>query len=223
MGINIIDNKIKVLIVDDHALVRAGFSRLLDDVAEVEVVGELEDGQQLLNQFNELKPDVVLLDLFMPVMGGMEALGKLMRTNPEAKVIILSMCDSEPYPTQMLQAGAVGYFSKNCRVAELVSAIKQVAAEEIVTDKVLSSDIAKKLALKQVTKEPDPLATLTDREFQVFSFLADGKSVNDISKLLFLSPKTVGTHRTNLMNKLMTKSTVDLTKMAIRYGVVAAH
>ena len=215
--------KTKVLIVDDHQLVRKGFASLLNNIAEIEVVGELENGQQLLDQYRTLKPDVVLLDLFMPVVGGMEALKKLLRIDSNAKAIVLTMCDSEPYPTQMLQAGAVGYFTKNCELEELAIAILKVPSQGKTTEKLLSSDLARKLALKQVYNEPEPITTLTNRELQVFSYLADGKTVNDISEILHLSSKTVGTHRTNVMSKLHTKSVVDLAKIASRYGVSANY
>lgn len=201
-----------VIIVDDHALIRSGIRRLLEDEADIEVVAELENGAQLLDQYEKLNPDIVLLDLFMPEMGGIEAMKRLLRQDAKSKIIIVTMCDTEPYPNQLLQLGAMGYLSKNSIVAELVTAIKQIASGS--KKKVISADLAKKLVVNTFNIDKSGIESLTKREFEIFSYLVDGKSPSDISQTLFISPKTVGVHRSNIMRKLNADSSADLFRLA---------
>ncbi len=210
---------IGVLIVDDHAIVRRGFRRLLEDSHDIRVVGEAADGEEALKVYPEVGPDVVVLDVSMPEgMGGLETAERLISRDPSARILVLSAHEEEPYPSRLMQAGARGYLSKRCAPAELADAVRAVVRGE----KYLGAEIARKLAIGRVMGQADILDALSGREFEVFRLLAECKSVREIADCLCLSPKTIETHRANVMKKLDIDSTAALVHLAIRHGIVQA-
>lgn len=208
---------IKVLLVDDHELVRVGISRLLSDIPGITVVGETSSGEEAIKFVKEKHPDVVLMDVKMPGIGGLEATRKMLRTNPEVKVIALTIYDGEPFPSKLLQAGAKGYLTKGAALEEMVAAIRAVHSGK----RYLGPDIAQQLAFKTLEEKDKPLFDqLSDREMQVLLMITSGQKVQDIAVKLCLSTKTINTYRYRLFEKLNVGSDVELTHIAIRYGIV---
>lgn len=209
---------INVLLVDDHYIVRAGISRLLEDVSGITVIAEASSGEEAIKLLSkEIKPDVVLMDVKMPGIGGLEATKKMLRINPELKIIALTVCGEEPLPSKFLQIGAVGYLTKGADLEQMVTAIRAVHTGK----RFLGPDIAQQLALKTVSDaEGSPLDLLSERELQVMMMIVEGKKVQDISDKLCLSPKTVNSYRYRLFDKLNVTSDVELTLLAIRYGIL---
>lgn len=208
---------INVLIVDDHDLVRLGIQKLLSTVSDIKVVGEAESGEIAVRLVRELKPDVVLMDLKMPGIGGLEATHKLLRVNPGIKVIVVTSCDEEPFPYRLVRAGAAGYVTKNANIEELVGAIRKVYAGQAY----ITPEIAQKMALRQVSDAAkSPFAELSERELQVMWMITHGNRVQEIASKLCLSPKTVNTYRYRLFEKLNVKNDVELTHLALRYGML---
>jgi two-component system invasion response regulator UvrY len=208
---------INVLVVDDHELVRAGISRLLMDVPGIRVVGALSSGEEAIKFVKEKHPHVVLMDVKMPGIGGLEATRKMLRTDPVVKVIALTVCEGEPFPSKLLQAGAKGYLTKGAALDEIVQAIKAVHAGK----RYLGPEIAQQLAFKTLEDKEKPLFdSLSDREMQVLLMITSGQKVQEISEKLCLSPKTVNTYRYRLFDKLNVSSDVELTHLAIRHRIV---
>lgn len=208
---------IKVMIVDDHELIRSGISRLLADEDKITVVAEADSGEDAVAQARELRPDVVLMDANMPGIGGLEATRRLVRYDPDIKVVAVTVHGDEPYPTRFMQAGAAGYVTKDAGIEEMIIAIRQVASGK----RYLAPDIAQQMALKAVNpEEGSPFDDLSDREMQVMLMITRGQKVQDISEQLFLSPKTVNSYRYRLFEKLKIENDVELTHMAIRHGVI---
>mgnify|MGYP001077610835 CR=1 FL=1 len=211
---------IRVLVVDDHDLVRAGITRMLDDVSGIQVVGEAATGEEAVKKARELKPDVILMDIKMPGIGGLEATRKLMRSNPDLKIIAVTACEEEPFPTRLLQAGAAGYLTKGSALSDMVQAIRQVFAGQ----RYISASVAQQLALKAFQREPVncPFDLLSEREIQIALMIANCNKVQGISDKLFLSPKTVNTYRYRIFEKLSISSDVELALLAVRHGMVDA-
>ncbi len=208
---------INILLVDDHYIVRAGISRLLEDVNGVSVIAEASSGEEAIKLAKEKKPDVILMDVKMPGIGGFEATKKILRANPEIKIIALTICGEEPFPSKFLQIGAVGYLTKGSDLEQMVTAIRAVHTGK----RFLGPDIAQQLALKTVTdSDGTPFEILSERELQVMMMIVEGKKVQDISDKLCLSPKTVNSYRYRLFDKLNVASDVELTLLAIRYGIL---
>ncbi len=209
---------IKLLLVDDHDLVRTAIARTLSDSSDLNVVGEASSGEQAYNMVRELLPDVVLMDIRMPGIGGLEATRKIKQRFPEVKILALSACDEEPFPTRLLQAGASGYLTKGVCIEETIRAIRQVAAGH----HYLSSDIAQQMALKTYDKkQPDnPFDQLSEREMQISLMIASGQKIQVISDLLCVSPKTVNTHRYRIFSKLNIENDVVLALLAVRHNLV---
>lgn len=211
---------IKVLLVDDHELVRIGIKRLLQDVNGIKVIGEASNGEEGIRIAKELIPDVVLMDVQMPGIGGLEATRKMIRNNVDIKVLALTVFDDEPYPSRLLQAGAVGYITKGCDAEEMIRAIRTVHSGQ----RYISTEIAQQLALKRFVKaEASPLDVLSERELQIMIMITSGQKVQDISDKLCLSPKTVNSYRYRIFEKLNLESDVELTLLAIRLGLVEGH
>ncbi len=211
---------IKILLVDDHELVRLGIKRLLQDVPGLKVVGEASTGEEAIRLAKETIPDVVLMDVQMPGIGGLEATRKMVRHNPDIKVLALTIYGDEPYPSRLLQAGAVGYITKGCAAEEMIRAIRTINSGQ----RYISSDIAQQLALKRFTKaENSPLDILSERELQIMLMITSGQKVQDISNKLCLSPKTVNSYRYRVFEKLGIHSDVELTLLSIRLGLVEGH
>ncbi|NBN92693.1 MAG: DNA-binding response regulator [Betaproteobacteria bacterium] len=190
--------KIRVILTDDHAVVRMGFRLLLQGTHDIEVVGEAETGEDAVKRFVELRPDVLVMDLSMPGMGGLEAVTRVLAKDPAARILILSAHEDTIHPKRVLKAGAVGYLSKRSAAEELIQAIRQVAGGKMY----MEAAIAQQMAVEQISGDKSPVDILSAREFEVFLALAKGQSVNDIADVLHLSPRTVGTHLYNIKQKL---------------------
>lgn len=211
---------IRVLVVDDHDLVRTGITRMLADIEGIVVVGQAESGEESILKTRELKPDVILMDVKMPGIGGLEATRKLIRSNPDVKVVAVTACEEDPFPTRLLQAGASGYLTKGAALDEMVQAIRMVFAGQ----RYISPQIAQQLALKsfQPQSSNSPFDLLSEREIQIALMIAGCQKVQSISDKLCLSPKTVNTYRYRIFEKLAITSDVELALLAVRHGMVDA-
>lgn len=208
---------ITVLLTDDHALVRTGIRRLLEDTGKVSIVGEAENGEESLIKTQELKPDVVLMDVNMPGIGGVEACRRILQRNPKQKIIVLTIHSEQTFPKRLLEIGAKGYLTKECGVDEMVEAIKLVDAGGAY----IAPSIAQQLALSLLPgNEDNPIDKLSRREFQVMLMISHGLSNAEISEKLCLSPKTISTYRLRLLEKLGAHNEVDLLKIAVVQGMV---
>ncbi|MCX7116702.1 MAG: UvrY/SirA/GacA family response regulator transcription factor [Legionellales bacterium] len=208
---------IRVLIVDDHALVRMGIRRLLDDLPDVEVVAEAENGEMALVMVKSHKPDVVLLDMKMPGIDGWEVTRRLKKTSPQVKVIAVTALSNEPLPTRVLQLGAMGYLTKGSGLEEMASAIRKVVQGE----KYLSAEIAQKMAISSLEAVVDsPFDLLSEREMQTMFMITRGMNVPDIADRLFLSAKTVNGYRYRMFEKLGISNDVELTYLALKHRII---
>lgn len=208
---------LRVMLVDDHALVRMGFRMLLAD-AQIEVVAEADTGEQACADYAQARPDVVVMDLSMPGMGGLEALRRLLAQDPKARVLVLSAHEDTAHPRRALKAGALGYLGKRSAPDALIAAVTAVAAGRPYVDPAT----AQALALATVTGETSPAEGLSEREFSVFVQLARGLSVAQIAENLKLSPSTVGTHLYHVKQKLGASNQSELTLVALRWGLIEA-
>lgn len=207
----------KVMLVDDHDLVRTGIKRLLEDHPNIDIVGEAVSGEEALEQVTEYDPDVVLMDINMPGIGGLEATRKLLQRKPQLKIIVVTMHNDDLFPQRFLKAGALGYVTKGAKVEEMLQAIRVVMGNK----RYLSPEIAQQLALSQVGEEAtSPFESLSEREMQVLLMMMDGQSIGAISEKLCLSPKTVSTYRTRLYAKLGVQNDIELARLALVHGVV---
>ncbi|WP_405121058.1 UvrY/SirA/GacA family response regulator transcription factor [Pseudomonas leptonychotis] len=211
---------IRVLVVDDHDLVRTGITRMLADIDGLHVVGQAESGEESLKKARELKPDVVLMDIKMPGIGGLEATRKLIRSHPDLKVVAVTACEEDPFPTRLLQAGAAGYLTKGAALEEMVQAIRMVFSGQ----RYISPQIAQQLALKsfQPQSSNSPFDLLSEREIQTALMITGCQKVQAISDKLCLSPKTVNTYRYRIFEKLSITSDVELALLAVRHGMIDA-
>ena len=211
---------IKVLVVDDHDLVRTGITRMLADIDGLQVIGQADSGEEALKKVREIKPDVVLMDVKMPGIGGLEATRKLLRSHPDLKVVAVTACEDDLFPTRLLQAGAAGYLTKGAALEEMVQAIRMAFAGQ----RYLSPQIAQQLALKsfQPNSGGSPFDLLSEREIQIALMIANCQKVQTISDKLCLSPKTVNTYRYRIFEKLSITSDVELALLAVRHGMVDA-
>jgi len=208
---------INVFLVDDHELVRTGIKRLLEDVRGIKVVGEAESGENAVQWCRNNDTDIVLMDMNMPGIGGIEATRRILRLNPDVKVIVISIHGEEPYPTKVMQAGAAGYLTKGAAPMEMINAIRQVKSGQ----RYLSPEIAQQMALSKFKpSEDNPFQALSERELQIMMMITSGQRVNDISEQLSLSPKTVNSYRYRLFSKLEVSGDVELTHLAIRHGIL---
>lgn len=210
--------KTTILLVDDHELVRAGFRRLLEDNEQFEVVAEAGTGEQAVQDYAKYKPDAVVMDISMPGIGGIGAIERIIARDSEARILVLSVHEDSIFTTRALQAGAKGFIPKRSAPEEMIKAIAQVAQGKMAID----PEIAQQIAMQKLTGSDNILEVLSQREFEVFRLLAEGRSVNDIAEVLSLSPKTVGTHHTNIKQKLEVSNSAELARLAIRSGVLEA-
>ena len=211
---------IRILLVEDHALVRAGIRALLQRLPGVVVVGESPNGRDALEQVAQLFPDVVLMDIAMPELNGLEATSRLTHLHPRVKVIILSMHAAGEYVGQALTAGAAGYVLKDAGPRELELAIRAVARGEFFLSPRVSRDVVDGYVHGKGARPDDPLARLTSRQREVLQLMAEGRSTKEIAHLLGLSPKTIETHRSQLMERLNIHDVAGLVRLAIRTGLV---
>lgn len=208
---------IKVLVVDDHDLVRMGISRMLADDPEIEVIGEADSGEAAIRMVKALGPDVVLLDVNMPNIGGVEATKRLRQFNDKVKILAVSSVSSQPYPSMLLKAGVNGYITKGTPLAEMIKAIKKVYHGS----KYFSSDVAEQLADMLLTdNEESPFDRLSEREKQVAMMVVNCQSPQQIADQLFVSVKTVNTYRYRIFEKVGVDSDVKLTHLAMRHGLI---
>jgi len=208
---------ITVLLVDDHDLVRAGIRRLLADVPEIEVIDEASNGEDAVKIAKEKRPQVVLMDVKMPGIGGLEATRKMVRNDPNIKIIALTIYGSEPFPSKLLQAGACGYLTKGALLEQMVMAIKTVHAGK----RYLGPEIAQQLAFKSLSDaEKSPFELLSERELQVMIMITSGQNVQEIADKLHVSPKTINSYRYRIYEKLGVESDVELTLLAMRHGIL---
>ena len=209
-------NKISVILADDHAVVRMGFRLLLQDTKDITVAGEAESGEEVLKLLNTLTADVIVMDLSMPGIGGLETISRIVSKDKSPKILILSAHEDAIYPKRSLKAGANGYLSKRGAAEELIKAIRQIHAGNMY----IEPSIAQKVAMSQMGGETSPVDVLSEREFDVFMALANGKTVNQIAETLHLSPRTVGTHLYNIKQKLNASNQTELALIAIKSGLI---
>ncbi len=208
---------IKVLVVDDHALVRMGIRRLLEDLPEIEVIGEAESGEEALIKVKQCDPDVVLLDMKMPGIDGWEVTRRLKKSNPRVKIIAVTALSAEPLPSRVLQLGAMGYLTKESGAEEMAEAIQKVYKGQ----RYLSAEVAQKMAISSLQETNEsPFDLLSEREMQVMLMITRGMAVQDIADKLFLSAKTVNGYRYRMFEKLAIKNDVELTYLAMKHRVI---
>ena len=211
---------INVLLVDDHDLVRTGVRKILEETNGIKVVGEASNGEDAVKICRKLNPNVVLMDVRMPGIGVFEATRKLVRQDPDLKILVLTTCDNDIYPSRLLQLGASGYLTKGCSMDEMVQAIRAVHAGQ----RYISPEIANRLAFRHVTdKDQSPFESLSERELQVMLMITKGVKVQEIADKLHLSPKTVNSYRYRIFEKLGIKNDVELTLLGIRHGLIESE
>lgn len=210
------NKKIKIVLVDDHAVVRAGVKRLLEQEDLFEVTGEAESGEKAYQLFGELNPDVMVMDLSMPGMGGLEAIRRILMRYEKAKILVLSMHEDLSFANQALKLGAKGYLIKNTLGDDLVKSIQAISKGEVF----LSDEIAKKIAMQSIDGDQDLIHTLSAREFEIFRLLAEGLEVEAIATTLNISSKTVSNYQTMIKQKLKINTPVELIRYAIKAGVI---
>jgi len=215
-------DKIRIVLADDHAILREGIRALLEDQPDMTVVGEAADGRKAVELARELKPDIVVMDIGMPLLNGLEATRQIKHDLADVAVLVLTMHDNEEYVSQLLAAGAAGYALKRAASSELVTAIRAVASGQ----SYLSPSITRMLIEGYIGRQPaepavvDPFDTLTPREREVLQLVAEGHTNSQIAKLLNISLKTVKAHRSNLMQKLDLHDRGELIKVAIQRGII---
>lgn len=208
---------INVLLVDDHELVRTGIRKILDEVKGIKVIGEAKTGEEAVLYCRKNEPDVVLMDMNMPGIGGLEATKKIIRYTPDIKIIVLTVHTEDPFPTKVMQIGASGYLTKGAGPDEMVNAIRAVNSGQ----RYLTAEIAQQMALSQFkSAEENPFSTLSERELQIMLMITRGEKVPDISVQLSLSTKTINSYRYRMFEKLSVGNDVELTHLAIRYGML---
>lgn len=213
---------IRVLVVDDHDLVRSGITRMLSDNPDIEVIGQAASGEEAIDAVRAQAPDIVLMDIRMPGIGGLEATRRILRIDDSIRVIVVTACADDPYPTRVMQAGASAYITKGADIREMVRAIRMAHSGQ----RYISPEIAQKMALKQVGDNGDDdesaFDRLSERELQIAMMVVDCQKVQDISDKLCLSPKTVNSYRYRIFEKLEISSDVELALMAVRLGLLDA-
>ncbi|MEO6118474.1 MAG: response regulator transcription factor [Methylotenera sp.] len=209
-------NQINVMLVDDHAVVRMGFKMLLEADADIKVIAEAESGEIAITRYMEHKPDVVVMDITMPGIGGLEAIERILAKDSNAKILVLSAHEDSVHPKRVLNAGAMGYLTKRSAAEELIKAIRTVATGK----KYLEASVAQQMAIQQLSGDQNPVDVLSAREFEVFMSLAKGKTTNEIAETLFLSPRTVGTHLYNIKQKLNANNSAEIALIAMRSGLI---
>ena len=209
----------KILVVDDHDLVRMGISRMLQDVDGFDVVGEAKSGEEAIQQARALNPRVVLMDVKMPGMGGLEATKKLVQFDPDVKVIAVTACDDDLYPERLMKAGAMGYITKGAQLDEMIVAINSVCQGK----PYMSNSVAQQLAMKNFSHKhgaSTPFEALSERELQTAVMIANGHKVQLIADTFCVSPKTVNSYRYRIFDKLNVNSDVELALLAVRHNVL---
>ncbi len=208
--------KVTIVLVDDHAVVRAGVRRLLEQEAIFDVIGEADSWEKAYQIYGELKPDVMVMDLSMPGMGGLEAIRRILMRHERARILVLTMHEDLSFANQALKLGAKGYLIKNTLGDDLVKSIQTVSRGEVF----LSDEIAKKMAMQSISGDQDPIHELSAREFEIFRLLAEGLEIDAIAATLNISSKTVSNYQTMIKQKLNINTPVELIRYAIKAGVI---
>jgi two-component system, NarL family, invasion response regulator UvrY len=208
--------RIRVMLADDHAVVRAGYRFLLENVQDIEVVAEASSGEDALAQFADVKPDVLVIDLTMPGIGGMEAIRQLRRSQPDARILVFSMHENAALVEHALQEGAAGYISKNSPPDTLVAAVRRIAAGNVYID----SELAQSMVVQQSRGQREALAGLSTRELQILRLFAEARAIEEIAESLSLSNKTIANYLTQIKDKLNVSSSAELVRLAISKGLV---
>ena len=214
--------QVRVLLADDHALVRAGLRKLLESLPDIEVVGEADDGQAVLTLAGQLHPHLVLMDIAMPGLNGLEAAARLTKLHPQTRVLILSMHQNEDYVRQALRAGAAGYLLKDAAPVELEHALKAVLRGQTYLSPAVSKGVMSDY-VQRLRGEESPGEALTPRQREVLQLVAEGRSTKEIARRLELSVKTVETHRSQLMKQLDLHDVAALVRYAIRTGLISSE
>ncbi|HDZ37053.1 MAG TPA: two-component system response regulator UvrY [Marinobacter sp.] len=216
---------IRVLVVDDHELVRSGITRMLSDSPDIDVVGQCSSGEDAIEFVRKSRPDIVLMDIRMPGIGGLEATRRILRIDETIRVIVVTACSDDPYPARVMQSGATAYITKGADIREMIRAIRMAHSGQ----RYISPEIAQKMALKRLggdSSDEGELSLfdrLSEREMQIALMVVDCQKVQDISDKLCLSPKTVNSYRYRIFEKLEISSDVELALMAVRLGLLDAH
>lgn len=214
-------SKIRVLIADDHAILREGVRALLNLSEDIEVVGEAADGQEAVEQCRRLDPHVILMDIAMPGLGGLEATLEIRKGNPRTKILVLTQYEDREYIRRFLKAGVSGYVLKKAAGSELTAAIRATHRGGLVLDPTVAREAMEEYGARPTTEESaDPYETLTDREKQVLKLVAEGRSNKEVAAVLDISVKTAMSHRERVMGKLDLHSRTDLIKFALRKGII---
>jgi two-component system invasion response regulator UvrY len=209
---------VRVLLADDHAVVRMGFKLLLQTTDDIEIVAEAEDGESACRLYDEVQPDVLVMDISMPGMGGVEAVRRIIAHDRRARILALSAHEDTSHPKRVLKAGALGYLCKRGAPEALIDAIRATAKGQ----RYLDAQIAQRMAMQDLNGDQGPLETLSEREFEVFLQLARGQTVAQIAEKLSLSSSTVGTHLYNIKQKLNVANQAELTLLAVRHKLIEA-
>ncbi len=220
MTSDMIDRPITVLLIDDHPVVRTGYCHLLESGANIQVVAEADDGETGYLLYQKHKPDVVVLDLNMAGIDGLETIRRIKSKDPKANILVFSMHSHETLVQRAFNTGATGYITKQCGLNQMIEAIRLVRQGKIYIDLELASKITISREFNDVDK--DPLSVLTKREFQLFKLMAEGNSSAHIAETISISPKTVGVHHTNIMKKLKLQNIAQLVRLAISSNVIQA-
>jgi two-component system, NarL family, invasion response regulator UvrY len=208
--------RIRVMLADDHAVVRAGYRFLLENVQDIEVVAEASSGEEALAQYNAVNPDVLVIDLTMPGIGGMEAIRQLRVSQPKARILVFSMHENAALVEHALQEGASGYISKNSSPDTLVTAVRRIAAGSVYID----SELAQSMVVQQSRGQREALAGLSSRELQILRLFAEARAIEEIAESLSLSTKTIANYLTQIKDKLNVSSSAELVRLAISKGLV---
>lgn len=212
---------IRILLADDHTILRAGLKMMLNAQPDIEVIGEAQDGRQALQEAQKLHPDLILMDITMPDMNGIEATRQVKKLLPDIKVLILTMHEHDEYIFQALRAGASGYMLKEAADTELISALRVIQSGQFYLSPTAQSVmVGDYLQRVRTGEEKDSYSTLTEREREILKLVAEGFTNNQIAEKLVISPKTVDTHRTHIMDKLNLHSRAELVKYAMRRGLL---
>jgi len=213
--------KLRILLADDHKIVRDGLRNLLERDPEIVVVGEAEDGREALQLARKLAPDVVVMDIAMPDLNGIEATRQILAEIPKIKIVALSMHSDKRYVSEMLKAGAAGYLLKDCAFEELITAIKTIARGKIYLSPGIAGVVLEEFIRTGAGADASAFSLLSDREREVLQLMAEGRTTKEVAAQLHVSVKTIETHRTHIMAKLDIHSIAALTKYAIREGLTS--
>jgi len=215
------EQPIKIFLADDHTIVRQGLAKLLEAEPNIKVVGEAEDGREAVNKVQKLNPDIVIMDIAMPLLNGIEATRQIKKLSPQTRIIILSMHSHDRYISELINLGASGYLLKDATGGEIVNAVFAAMKGDVYLSPSISRRVVEDyLSLKRTSSREDLYAKLSNREREVFQMIAEGHSTRKISDILCVSPSTVKTHRANIMEKLQLDNMSQLIQFAIRLGIV---